>query len=60
MNTVLAWVIISIGGNYSGMLTYSPPMPSLQECERVLNLVAKHDINYKFSSQCVQMTIVTK
>lgn len=62
MQTILVWVLVSVGGQFSGMMNYSPPMPTLQECERIQKVIKDGDnvgnIGMKFHIQCVQMTIV--
>lgn len=58
MNTLLVWILISTGGQYSGLITYSPPMAILEECQRVKQVVDDTNVGYKFKSRCIQMTIV--
>lgn len=33
MNTVLVWVLVTLGGAGGDQVTYSPPMPDLATCE---------------------------
>ena len=40
MNTVLVWVLVTVGG-YAGVrdVVYSPPMPDLKTCEHLRDSV---------------------
>ena len=59
MNTMLVWFLVSVGGQYSGMMNYSPPFATQQECERVQKVIKDGDnIGMKFHTQCIQMTVV--
>jgi hypothetical protein len=35
MNTVLVWILVSIGGYNTNTITYSPPMADLESCQRM-------------------------
>lgn len=60
MNTILVWVLVSVGG-YGGnqQITYSQPMPDLATCEflrkNTEQLMSK---SYALRARCVQIRIV--
>jgi hypothetical protein len=58
MNTILVWFLISTSSQFAGVITYSPPMATLQECQRVKSLIDEDKNAFKFVNRCVQMTIV--
>jgi hypothetical protein len=59
MNTMLVWFLVSTGGYYSGLMNYSPPFATVQECERVQKILKDADnFGHKFYTQCIQMTVV--
>lgn len=59
MNTILVWVLVSVGGYGGNQITYSPPMPDLATCEFVRKnteeLVSK---SYALNARCVQIRIM--
>ena len=59
MNTILVWVLVSVGGYGGNQITYSQPMPDLATCEFLLKnteqLVSK---SYALRARCVQIRIM--
>ena len=51
--TMLVWFLVTSG--YNGPQMWSPPMPTLQECERVQQVLARGTLA---QGRCVQMTTV--
>ena len=59
MNTMLVWFLVSTGGYYSGLMNFSPPFATLQECQRVQKIIKESDdIDVKVHTHCIQMTVV--
>lgn len=59
MNTILVWILVSVGGFNSNQVTYSPPMPDLATCEFVQKNMPGYSGYVK--SKCVQIhMVVTK
>jgi hypothetical protein len=59
MNTVLVWFMVSISQYGAGYTTYSPPLKTQEDCQRL------QDIAYKSKAKedtikhiCVQLNIV--
>lgn len=59
MNTVLVWVLVSVGGYGGNQITYSQPMPDLATCE-VLRKSAEEVMSksYTLRARCVQIRMV--
>ena len=59
MNTILVWVLITVGGRDLDQVVYSPPMPDLSTCEflqkNATELVPKR---FALRSKCVQIRMV--
>jgi hypothetical protein len=60
MNTVLVWVLVTVGGYNGNQVVYSPPMPDLETCEFLKKNT--YDITYsRVFGRCIQIkTMVTK
>ena len=59
MNTILVWVLITVGGYNSNQVVYSPPMHDLATCQFLQkNVAAIVDTVSKLRSQCVPIRIV--
>ena len=56
MNTILVWVLITVGGYGGDQVVYSPPMADLESCQR-LQKAAKELTNRRLYSQCVQIRV---
>lgn len=59
MNTILVWVMISVGGYSGNEVLYSPPMANLESCQHIQQTAAKlaEDRGYRVFSQCVQIRV---
>jgi len=55
MNTVLVWVLVTLG-NYQSAVVYSPPMPDLAMCEHLQKSL--YETRNVFSTRCVQIRMV--
>lgn len=55
LTTVLVWVLISI--DVKDGITYSPPVSTLQDCQRIQQTFERLS---RHSSGCVQINMVTK
>jgi hypothetical protein len=53
MDTVLVWVLISIGGSVNSEVTYSPPVADLESCQRLQKEVEK----WARRTRCIQIRI---
>ena len=51
--TLLVWYLITIGNTRD--IIYSPPLPTLEDCQRLMNSQPASWVN---SKQCVQVRIV--
>ena len=60
MNTFLVWILVTIGEH--SMVSYSPPMETLVECQRVSQIVIETAnpgrSEYLTRKVCIQMRIV--
>jgi len=62
MNTVLVWILITIGEH--DIVSYSPPMETLAECQRLSQIVrstanpSSYYIDRVNRAKCVHMGIV--
>jgi hypothetical protein len=54
MNTILVWVLITVGGYNGNEVSYSPPMADLESCQRLEKVVREGKYNF---TQCVQIRI---
>lgn len=60
MNTILVWVLVSVGGYGGNQVTYSPSFADLESCQRTQQ-AAKDLVNTTVNSvrsQCVQVKVV--
>ena len=58
MNTILVWVLISVGGYNSNQVTYSPPLADLESCQRIQKAARElADSRFRVYSQCVQIRV---
>lgn len=57
MNTILVWVLVTVGGNNTNQIVYSPPMPDLATCE-FLQKNMPDPSPYTIRSKCVQIRMV--
>jgi hypothetical protein len=53
MTTILVWFLVTTGSTRT--IVYSPPMPTLEECQR---LMATQPMGWAQSKQCVQLKVV--
>ena len=53
MNTILVWYLITVGSNRA--VIYSPPLPTVEECQR---LQRTKPVSWVQESQCVQLKVV--
>lgn len=59
MNTILVWVLITVGGYNSNQVVYSPPILDLATCQFLQkNVAAIVDTVSKLRSQCVPIRMV--
>jgi hypothetical protein len=54
MNTILVWVLITVGGSNSNQVVYSQPMVDLESCQRLEKVVREGKYNF---TQYVQIRI---
>ena len=55
MNTILVWVLVTASIQNHQPVVYSPPMATLEECQRVQTIVQSTD--YGIKGRCIQMRI---
>ena len=53
MNTILVWVLVTVGGYNSNQVVYSPPMSDLATCEFL-----QKNMPDNIRSKCVQIRMV--
>ena len=53
MTTILVWYLITVGNTRD--IIYSPPLATLEECQR---LMSTNPMGWPSSKQCVQLRIV--
>lgn len=53
MTSILVWVLIASNTSYAGYVSYSPPVATLADCQRMQQAIPRN-------SQCVQINMVTK
>jgi hypothetical protein len=61
MNTILVWILITVGGYNGNEVSYSPPMADLESCQRLknsFNELRREGSRWSASSQCVQIRIL--
>ncbi len=56
MNTILVWVLVTVGGYNSNQVVYSQPMPDLAMCEFLQKNMPGYSGYVK--SKCVQIRMV--
>ena len=54
MNTILVWVLVSVGGYGDHPVRYSPLMTDLESCQRLEKAVREGKYNF---TQCVQIQV---
>ena len=54
MNTILVWVLITVGGPRANEVVYSPPMPDLPTCQFLQKTMSDSHIR----GRCVQIRMV--
>lgn len=62
MNTVLVWVLVTIGGYNGNQVVYSPPMPDLATCQYLKKSI-EEDLKQRYLGRagCIQIkTMVAK
>lgn len=57
MNTILVWILVTVGGPQLNQVVYSPPMPDLATCEFLQKNMPKTS-PYTIRSNCVQIRMV--
>ena len=57
MNTILVWVLVSVGSYGNHAVLYSPPMADLESCQRLEKVVREGKYNF---TQCVQVRLPKK
>lgn len=55
MNTMLVWVLVTVGGSHLNEVVYSPYLADLQTCEFLQKNI--HSIQY-VNSKCIQIKVV--
>lgn len=58
MNTVLVWVLVTLGGYGGDQVTYSPPMPDLATCEFLRNNALETRRSAQLQARCIQIRMV--
>ena len=58
MNSVLVWILVTVGGYNGNEVTYSPPMADLATCEFLKKLVTENTKS-NAAPRCVQIKMVT-
>ena len=55
MNTILVWLLVTVSdGVYNrGNVSYSPPLATLEDCQRI----QKNIKNSEFSTMCIQVNM---
>lgn len=52
MNTLLVWIMVSYYPNGSRVLTFSPPLATIEDCVRIKDNTPKH-----LTKTCIQVRI---
>jgi len=55
---ILAWVLMVFDGSHSA-LTYSPPVKTLEDCQRMQSYVDEYRKNWG-GSKCIQINVLKK
>ena len=50
---VLVWILVTAGNSYHG-ITYSPPVKSLEDCQKMQSVFER----YRESSKCVSVNML--
>jgi len=59
MNTIIVWVLITVGGSHRDQVVYSQPMPDLPTCQNFQKHTAEIvEAPYRLKSRCVQIRMV--
>jgi len=53
---ILAWVLMNMDGY--GAISYSPPVKTLEDCQRIQKLILDNRRNSQHTSQCIQVNVV--
>jgi hypothetical protein len=56
MNTILVWVMVTIGGYNGDQVVYSPPMPDLATCEFLKTNT--REVVQRVDARCIQIKMV--
>lgn len=56
MNTILVWVLVTVGGSGTGHVVYSPPLKDLATCQHLQKSVGETRPQF---SRCVQINLAT-
>lgn len=56
MNTILVWVLVTVGSGNANAVVYSPPLKDLATCEHLQKSVWETRTQF---SRCVQINMVT-
>jgi len=56
MNTILVWILVTVGGYNSNQVVYSPPMPDQATCEFLQKNMPETPTPIR--SKCVQIRMV--
>ena len=57
MNTILVWVLITVGGANGNQVVYSPPMADQESCQRLQKAAEGLRPTSDIRTQCVQIRI---
>jgi hypothetical protein len=57
MNTILVWVLITVGGANGNQVVYSPPMADLESCQRLQKEAEALKPTSNIRAQCVQIRV---
>jgi hypothetical protein len=55
MNTILVWVLVTVGGHYGNQVVYSPQMADLESCKRVQESLVSR--SRRLRGACVQILV---
>lgn len=56
MKILLVWYLVTVTQLHSGMVAYSPPMPTLQDCEFLKKSLPEYYMQQR--SRCIQLNVV--
>lgn len=57
MEIILVWILLVSSSTQSGFVSYSPPVATLEDCQRLQNRL---DNYLKSSSACIQINVIVK